>query len=154
VIVDILSSIVEKLESSFAKLVRSEDISSVPREPVPGDESAPEPDSFGILNSVITFVGKAEIMSTAAVLVVDDLGVGIIHAHIGYSLHIIASMLRDADVLDNIVVDPDTDVLPIVGVATSISDVFDSYVLFEVVGVQVATPPVVAACARVNVIVV
>lgn len=152
--VDILSSIVDKLKGSVAKFMRGEDISCVSREPVPRDKSAPEPDPFGILNSVITFVGKTEIMCTAAVLVVDDLSVGIVHARISYSFHIVASMLRDANVLDNIFVGPDTNVLPVVGVATSISDVFDSYVLFEVVGVQVATPPMIIARARVNVVVV
>ncbi len=107
-----------------------------------------------ILDIVVVLIRKAEVVRQGALLVIDDLGVGVEEAHLGGGLDLVVAVLRDADVRGHLVavLDPDGDVLPVVLVAHAARPV-DGLVLLEVVAVDEAAPAVVAPRPRVHVVV-
>lgn len=100
-----------------------------------------------VLDLVVLGVGEAEAVRAAAVLVVDDLGVGAVPAHVLVAglLGVVVAVLGRGDDLGLVALREDDDVLPVVPVAAGVGDVLHGHVLLEVVAVHVGAPSVVAS---------
>lgn len=87
-----------------------------------------------VLDVVVVLVGEAEVVREPAVLVVDDLGVGVLEADVGRGLDLVPAVLRDGHVRGHgvAVPDPDHDVLPVVLVSDAAGPV-NALVLLEIV---------------------
>lgn len=104
-----------------------------------------------VLNAaVVVVVAESEGVRRHAVLVVDHLGVVAVPQNVGGGLDFILAVRAGTDVLSAVGVDPDGNVLPVVGVAW-VGKVGDSDVLLEVVAVQIGTPAIVAALSGVDI---
>jgi hypothetical protein len=103
--------------------------------------------------------GGAEAVRAPAQLVVDDLGVGVVHSGeraVRVEGGPVGAVVAHDDVVQVPPVGDDGDELPVVAVADQVDGVLDGHVLFKVVGVHVPAPaaaPVGAAAAHVDVVV-
>lgn len=116
-----------------------------------GEGDAYKPNASVILNGLVVGVGEPESVGAGAVLVVDDFGVGTRPADIVGMLDFKSAVCRDGHILRLVVLGPDDNMLPVVPVAVARGA---RRVFLKVVAVHVGAPAVVAARARVDVIVV
>lgn len=125
------------------------------REASVADQVAAEPLPRVIFNmSVVLFAAEAEAVLPLAVPVVDDLGVRAVPTHLcGRPDYVFVAVHRDGYRRYLVLGNPDDDVFPVVVVSREKHGIFAGYVLLKVVAVYVGAPAVIAAHARVHVVV-
>lgn len=123
--------------------------------PVVRHERAPEPHTLVVLDIVICSIGEPEAVRPHTIFVVHHLRMGSVPPHTAGVPNLVVAVLRCTHILclARLLSDPDSDMFPVVGVA-SVQKVLDRHVFLEVVPVQVDAPAAVAAVAHIDVVVV
>jgi hypothetical protein len=88
---------------------------------VPANKVSNKPLTSEVLDAIIGLVGHAPAVSTAGVLVVDNLGALAIEARLIGSV-IVVAVARGSNSLDVLALNEDDDVLPVMGVAIARTD--------------------------------